>query len=100
MIQKKALAGLTRPDFYSNLIDFKKKFNIKRLWAQQTRFAGASGDVNADQVNRIQGQGRGKVGARWGQGGGKVGARLGQGRGKVGQGRGNVGQGRGKVGAR
>ena len=29
--------GLTRPDFYSNLIHSNKKFNRKRLWAHQTR---------------------------------------------------------------
>ena len=28
-------SGLTRPDFYSNLIHFNKEFNRKRFWAQQ-----------------------------------------------------------------
>ena len=39
LVNREKRSGLTRPDFCSNLIDFKKKFNIKRLWAQQTRFA-------------------------------------------------------------
>ena len=31
-------SGLTRPDFYSNLIHSNMEINRKKLWAHQTRF--------------------------------------------------------------